>query len=132
MGEELDWGPTRPPAVSWAGSLLLLAGALQLGALGTASLLDSQTLLGARGARIVTGSAAVLFAFQVSAAVGVLRLWRWWRGIAMALSVLGVALQGAGLAPPSDPPAVLAINAALALAYVLVLVLLARSSDAFA
>jgi hypothetical protein len=132
VAEELDWGPKRPPAVSWAGSLLLLAGVAQLGALGTASLLDGRALLGGQGARIVTASVAGLLALQVLAAVGVLRLWRWWRGIAMALCLLGAALQGASLAPPTEPLPVLAINAALALAYLLVFTLLARSRDAFA
>ena len=118
--------------MSWAGSLLLLLAAGQLGALGLASLLDVEALIGGRATRIVTASVASLFALQVLAAVAVLRLWRWWRGIAMGLCVLGAALQGANLAPPFDPLLVLAINAGLAVAYLLVLTLLARSSDAFA
>lgn len=131
MGEDLDWGPKRPPAVSWAGTLLLLAAVAQLAALGMASALDRGAFLGDRGALVVTVSVGALLALQVLAAVGLLRLWRWWRGIAMALCILGLALQGANLASPSDPAPVVAINAALALAYLLVFALLARNGDAF-
>ena len=132
MSEDLDWGPKRPPAVSWAGSLLLLVGLAQLGALGTASALDRDTLLKGVGEQVVAASVAALLALQVLAAVAVLRLWRWWRGIAMALCVLGLALQGISLGPPPDPVALVATNAALGLAYLLVFVLLAKSKDAFA
>ena len=131
MSKELDWGPNRPPAVTWAGSLLLVACMVQLGALGTASLLDDGALLGDPAERLVAASVAAVLAFQLLAAVGVLRLWRWWRGIAMVLCVVGVALQAASLSPPADPPALVAINAALALVYLLVFVLLARSGEAF-
>lgn len=131
MGEELDWGPNRPPAVAWGGSLLLVVSIVQLGALATASLLDGGSLLGGRAERLVAASVAVVFALQLLAAVGVLRLWRWWRGIAMVLCVMGVALQAVSLSPPPDLPVVVAINTALALVYVLVFVLLARSREAF-
>ena len=111
---------------------MLIAAAAQLGALATASLLDTEALLGGRATRLVTASVASLFVLQVLAAVAVLRLWRWWRGIAMVLCFLGIALQGANLLPPLDRPPVVAINAGLALGYLLVLTLLARSGDAFA
>jgi hypothetical protein len=129
--DELDWGPKRPPAASWAGVLLLVVALAQLAALATATLLDREELLGERAAAIVTASVGGLFALQVLAALAVLRLWRWWRGIAMALCVLGLAVQGANLAGPPDRPVVVAIIAALVVAYVLVLILLARSRDAF-
>jgi len=128
----VNWGPRRPPAASWAGALLLLLGLVQLGALGTAMFLETDALIGERAALIVTASVAALFAFQVLAAVAVLRLWRRWRGIAMVLCVLGLALQGANLALPPDPPVVVAVNAVLALAYVVVFTLLRRSREAFA
>ncbi len=131
MDEELDWGPKRPPSASWAGSLLMLVGVAQLGALGTASLLDGEALIQGEGTRIVTASVAALLALQILAAVGVLRLWRWWRGIAMVLCVLGAAVQAANLGPPPDLLPVVALNAALAFAYILVFILLARSGDAF-
>ncbi len=132
MSEELDWGPSRPPAASWAGGLLLVLGLGQLVMLGTASILDREALLGERPLLIVTASVGTLFALQVLAAVAVLRLWGWWRGIAMALCVLGLAVQVANLAGPPDRPIVVGVNAALAVAYLLVLVLLSRSRDAFA
>lgn len=132
MDEELDWGPSRPPAASWAGALLLILGVGQLVLLATASLLDREALLGDRAALLVTASAGGLFALQVLAAMAVLRLWRWWRGIAMVLCVLGLAVQVANLAGPPDRPIVVTVNAVLAVAYLLVLVLLARSRDAFA
>jgi len=132
VSEELDWGPSRPPAASWAGGLLLVLGLGQLVLLGTAALLDQDAFLGERAESIVTASVGALFALQVLAAIAVLRLWRWWRGIAMVLCVLGLAVQVANLAGPPDRPIVVGVNAALALAYVLVLVLLSRSRDAFA
>lgn len=131
MGEELDWGPKRPPAVSWAGALLLLLGLAQLGALAAASVLDTDALFSSRGDRIVTGSVAALFALQVLAGIAVLRLWRWWRGIAMLLSVAGIALQGAALAGPPDPAVLVGINLGLAGLYLIVFALLARSRGAF-
>ena len=104
----------------------------QLVLLGTASLLDRDEFLVERPELIVTVSVGALFALQVLAAMAVLRLWRWWRGIAMVLCVLGLAVQGANLAGAPDRPIVVGVNAGLALAYVLVLVLLSRSRDAFA
>jgi hypothetical protein len=130
--ESVEWGPTRPPAVGWAGALLLLLGLAQLGAFGLAALLDSDALLDARADQVVTGSVLALFALQVLAAVAVLRLWRWWRGIAMVLCTLGVALQGANLAGPPDDPVVVGITVGLTAGYVIVFVLLARSRAAFA
>jgi hypothetical protein len=50
----------------------------------------------------------------------------------MVLCVLGLVVQVANLAGPPDRPLVVGVNAGLALAYVLVLVLLSRSRDAFA
>ena len=118
--------------MSWAGALLLIVAATQLGALATAWLLDAEALVGGRATRLVTASVASLFALQALAAVAVLRLWRWWRGIAMVLCLLGIALQGANLMPPFEPMPVVAINAGLALGYLLVLTLLSRSGEAFA
>lgn len=131
MGDELDWGPKRPPAVSWAGALLFLLGLAQIGALGAALVLDTDALFSSRGDRIVTGSVAALFALQVLAGVAVLRLWRWWRGVAMVLSVAGIALQGAALAGPPDLPLLVGINLGLAALYLIVFVMLARSRGAF-
>lgn len=110
---------------------MLILAIAQLAALATATLLDSDAFLRGRGDLIVTVSVAALFGLQLIAAVGVLRLWRWWRGIAMVLCVLGAAIQGANLAGPPDRPVVVTINLALAFVYVLVLVLLSRSRDAF-
>jgi hypothetical protein len=131
LSDDLDWGPRRPPAVSWAGGLLFLIGLAQLGVVATALLLDSDAFLAGRADRIVTGSVLLLLGLQVLAAVGVLRLWRWWRGIAMLLTVAGIALQAANLAGPPDSPVVVAVNAALGGVYLIVLVLLARSRSAF-
>ena len=132
MSEELDWGPKRPPAVSWAGGLVLVLALAQLTAIGTATLLDSDVFLHARADRIVTASVGGLLGLQILSAVGVLRLWRWWRGIAMVLCVLGAAIQGANLAGLPDRPFVVTISVVLAVAYVLAFALLARSRDAFA
>jgi hypothetical protein len=128
----LDWGPTRPPAVTWAGALLVLLGLAQLGTFGLAATLDADSLLATRADRIVMASVLGLFALQLLSAVAVLRLWRWWRGIAMVLCAIGVALQGANLAGPPDDPAVVGLNLALAAGYVIAIVLLARSRAAFA
>ncbi len=131
MSEDLDWGPRRPPAVSWAGAVLLLLGLAQLGLMGTALLLESDAFLDGRADQIVTASVTALFAMQVLAAIGVLRLWRWWRGIAMVLALAGIALQAANLAGPPDRPVVVGLNTALGVLYLIVLVLLARSRSAF-
>jgi hypothetical protein len=131
LSDELDWGPRRPPAVSWAGGLLFLLGLGQLGAVAAALLLDSDAFFAGRADRIVTGSVLFLFALQILAAIGVLRLWRWWRGFAMLLTVLGMALQGANLAGPPDRAVVVGVNIALAALYLIVLLLLARSRAAF-
>lgn len=131
MSDELDWGPRRPPAVSWAGSLLFLLGLGQLGVVAAALLLDSDAFFAGRADRIVTGSVLFLFALQVLAAIGVLRLWRWWRGIAMLLALLGLALQVASLLPPPDLLVVVVVNSALAGLYAILLLLLARSRAAF-
>ncbi|MGH2692530.1 MAG: hypothetical protein ACRDHM_08510 [Actinomycetota bacterium] len=131
MSDELDWGPRRPPAVSWAGALLLLLGLGQLGLVGTVLFLDADAFLAGKADRIVTASVLLLFALQALAAIGVLRLWRWWRGIAMLLVAAGIVLQGANLAGPPDRPIVVALNLGLAGLYVIVLLLLARSRSAF-
>jgi hypothetical protein len=131
LSEELDWGPSRPPAVGWAGALLLLLPLGQLGVLAWALLVDPDALLATEADRIVTISVASLFGLQMLAAVGVLRLWRGWRGIAMLLVLVGIALQAANLAGPPDRPTVVAVNLALAGLYLIVLVLLARSRSAF-
>ena len=131
MSEELDWGPRRPPAVGWAGVILLLLGLGQLGLVGTALLLDADALFSGSADRIVTGSVLGLFALQVLAAIGVLRLWRFWRGIAILLATAGLALQVANLAGPPDRPIVVGVNLGLAALYLIVLVLLARSRSAF-
>jgi hypothetical protein len=117
--------------VSWAGGLLLLLALLQLGALGAALILDLEALFESRAQQIVTGSVLALLAFQVLVAVGVLRLWRWWRGIAMLVCLLGAALQGVNLSGALDRPAVVIITASIGVLYLIVLVLLARSGEAF-
>ena len=131
MSEELDWGPRRPPAVGWAGAILMFIGLAQLALVGTALILDSEALFSGRADRVVTGSVLSLFALQVLAAIAVLRLWRFWRGIAMFLAAAGLALQVVNLAGPPDRPVVVGANLALAALYLVVLVLLARSRNAF-
>jgi peptidoglycan/LPS O-acetylase OafA/YrhL len=128
----MDWGPKRPPSVSWAGGLLLLLAVVQLGAFGLAVFLDTGALFATREHQIVTASVLALLALQVLAALGVLRLWRWWRGIAMVLSALGIALQGVNLAGQPDEPVVVGINIGLGALYAIVFLLLARSRTASA
>jgi peptidoglycan/LPS O-acetylase OafA/YrhL len=132
VSEELDWGPSRPPAAAWAGSLLLLLALGQLGAFGTAMILDSAAFFEAEPERIVSASVMAFFGLQLLAAIGVLRMWRWWRGIAALLCLAGVALQGAALAGPPDPPLLVGINLGLAGLYLIVLTLLVRSRGAHA
>ena len=103
----------------------------QLGVLAWALIVDADVLLAAEADRIVTISVASLFGLQIVAAVAVLRLWRWWRGIAILLTLLGIALQVANLAGPPDRPVVVAVNVSLAGLYLIVLVLLAKSRSAF-
>jgi hypothetical protein len=110
----------------------LLLGLAQLGAFGLAVILDTDALFTSQADRIATASVLALFALQLLAAVAVLRLWRWWRGIAMVVCVLGVGLQGANLAGPPDDPVVVGVNVGLAVGYVIVLILLARGRAAFA
>ncbi|MGH2710673.1 MAG: hypothetical protein ACRDH9_05655 [Actinomycetota bacterium] len=127
MSEELDWGPQRPPAVGWAGALLILVALAQLGFIGVALVLDLDALIATDADRLVMASVGGLLALQVLAGIAVLRLWRWWRGIAVFLCVLGVALHGANLAGPPDRPVVVGINVGLAGAYLIVMLLLFRS-----
>ncbi len=131
MSDELDWGPARPPAVSWAGAFLLLLGLGQLGALGAAVVLDRDALIGAEADRLVTFAVAGLFALQLLLGVGVLRLWRGTFSLGLVVALLGLGLQGIGLAPPPDPLAVVALNAALSAGYLIVIVLLVRGRAAF-
>jgi hypothetical protein len=131
LDEDAYWGPRRPPAVSWAGGLLLLLALAQLGAFGAALILDVEALFESRGQRIVTASVLGVLAFQVLAAVGVLRLWRGWRGIAMLLCAVTFALQVVGMLGPLPDPVVVAVNLSLAALYLVVFVLLARSREAF-
>jgi hypothetical protein len=131
VAEDLDWGPKRPPAVGWAGALLSLIALGQLGALVAALATNSEALFSSDAERIVTGSAMGLFALQLLAGIGVLRLWRWWRGVAMVLCFLGLAVQVVNLGPPPDRVVVVVINVALAGLYAIVLLLLARSRSAF-
>ena len=131
MSDELDWGPSRPPAVSWAGALLLLIAGVQLGLVGVALMLDVDSFFERQADRLVTAAVLGLFALQLLAAVGVLRLWRWWRAIALFLSGAGLALHVANLAGPPDRPEVVAFNAGIAGLYLVVMVLLARSRSAF-
>ena len=132
MSDDLDWGPTRPPAVTGAGSLLLFLGLVQLAAIGVAFGLDRVALLGSEPERIVTIAILTFLGFHLLVGVGVLRMWRWWRGIGILVSVLGIGLQGANLAGPPDEPVVVGIALGLAAVYFIVLVLLARSRAAFA
>jgi hypothetical protein len=121
----LDWGPTRPPAIGWAGSLLLILGIAQLGAIGTAVVLE-RDLIATRPQLTVIASVLAFLGLHVLVAIGVLRMWRWWRGIAILFAVLGVALQAANLAGPPDEPVVVGINAGLGVVYIIVVVLLWR------
>ena len=132
MSDDLDWGPARPPNVSAAGAILLLLGVAQLGAIGVAIGLDRAALLGSEPDRLVAIGVLTFLAFHLFVAVGVLRTWRWWRGIGMLVSILGILLHGANLAGPPDEPIVVGIDLGLAVVYTIVLVLLGRSRSAFA
>ena len=131
MSEDLDWGPSRPPALSWAGALLLLLSLGQLAALATAVILDRGSLIGGEADRVVTLAAGGLFGIQLVVAVGVVRLWRASLSLGVLVSALGVSLHGVGLAPPPDPPAVVAVSAGLTAAHLIVIVLLVRGREAF-
>ena len=127
MSEELDWGPARPPALSWAGGLLVLLALVQLLIVAPAVILDLDAFVERDVDLWVTVGVVGLLALQVIGGIGVLRLWRGWRAIAGLLALLGSGLHGANLAGAPDPPAVVAFNAAAAGLYLIVLTLLVRS-----
>ena len=130
MSEELDWGPNRPPAVAWAGTLLILVALAQLGLFGAALVLDSDALFSTDADRLVVSAVGGLLALQLLAGIGVIRLWRGWRVIATLLCLLGFALQVANLAGEPDRPVVVGINAGLAVLYAAVVTLIFRSRHA--
>ena len=129
MSEELDWGPSRPPALSWAGALLLLLAVAQLALVGTAVFLDLDGFLERDADRAVIAAVLGLFALQLLGAVAVLRMWRWWRGIAFVLALAGLALHGVNLAGRPDPPEVVAFNSGMAILFLIVMILLSRGRD---
>ena len=130
MSDELDWGPNRPPAVAWAGTLLILAAVAQLGFFGVALALEVDSLFSTDAERIVIATVGGLLALQLLAGIGILRLWRGWRGVAVLLCLLGMALQVANLAGEPDRPFVVGINAGLAVLYAVVVMLIFRSRRA--
>ena len=123
---ELDWGPRRPAAVSWAGSLLFLVGAIQLVLVTLALILDPGLLL----STVSLGVAVIfeiLFALaQLAAAVGVIRLGRPWRTFALALAAVGALLQGIRIIRAIGEPGLLVWNLAFTTVYVLVFLFLLR------
>ena len=132
MTEPVEWGPRRPPAVSWAGLLLFAVALCQLIAIGVALLLDSQALFETPEYTIATAFVLAFGVLQLPAAVGVIRMGSGWRLFAIGLAVVGLVLQAANVAGAGGEPILVAINSAFALAYLVVLVLLFRSRDAFA
>jgi hypothetical protein len=127
VSDELDWGPTRPPALGWAGALLIVVSLAQMGFFATALALDTSSLVSTDADQVAVASVGGLLILQLLAGVAVLRQWRWWRAVAVLLSLIGIALQVANLAGEPDRPIVVGINAGLAVLYALVVILIFRS-----
>jgi hypothetical protein len=126
---ELDWGPRRPAAVSWAGSLLFLVGAIQLVLVTLALILEPALLLSTVSLAIAV-IFEILFALcQLAAAVGVIRLGRPWRTFALALAGVGALLQGIRIVVAIGEPGLLAWNLGFTTVYVLVFLFLLRWRD---
>jgi hypothetical protein len=123
---ELDWGPRRPAAVSWAGSILFLVGAIQLVLVTLALILDPGLLLSTLSLAIAVIFEALFAVCQVAAAVGVIRLGRPWRTFALALAGVGALLQGIRIIRFVGEPGLLAWSLAFTAAYVMVFLFLLR------
>ena len=123
---ELDWGPRRPAAVSWAGSLLFIVGAIQLFLVTLALILDPALLLSTVSFAIAVVFEVLFALCQLAAAVGVIRLGRPWRTFALALAGVGAVLQGLRIFRASGEPGLLVWNLGFTLVYILVFVLLLR------
>ena len=128
---ELDWGPRRPAAVSWAGVILFLVGLVQLGLLVFALVLDAHALLDGPA---YTFSVLFILTFsilEVIVAVGVIRLGRASRTFAIVLAGVGAILQGLHLSAADGDSLLIGLNATFLLAYLVVIFLLLRTRPAF-
>jgi len=128
---ELDWGPRRPAAVSWAGVLLFLLGAFQLVVIVVALVLDARALLTGPAFAFAVAFNVLFALLQIAAAVGVIRLGSPWRTFAMALAVVGALMQALNVIGADGDPVLIGVNAGFTLAYVLIFVFLRRSGPAF-
>ena len=131
MNDDLDWGPGRPTAVSWAGVLMFLLGLFQLAILVIALVLDAPTLL-QEGADALAVVFYLAFAvLQLVSAVGVIRLGRGWWIFAVVLAGLGAVLQALNLVGAGGEMVLILVNLAFTLVYVVIFVLLLRTGPAF-
>ena len=127
---DLDWGPGRPAAVSWAGVLMFLLGTFQLVVMIVALILDARALL--LGPAFAFSVVFILvFAFlQIVAAVGVIRLRASWRTFALGLAAVGAVIHTLKLFGGGDA-LLMGVKIALAAAYIAIFESLRRSGPAF-
>ncbi len=127
---DVDWGPRRPAAVTWAGILMLSLGAFQLIVMVAALVVDARSLLLGPAFTVSVAFIVVFAVLQLVAAVGVLRLSRAWRMFAMALAGVGALIHALKLFGDGDA-LLIAVKIGFALAYVLTFEFLRRSGPAF-
>ena len=131
--EPVDWGPRRPTAVSWAGVLMFFLGVAEAAVIVVVMVLDADALLATMEMTVAAAFVLVRALLQAVAAVGVIRLRNPWRIFGVGLALVAAVIQATNVAGswPEEPP-LAAVNAALTAVYVLILMLLLRTRDAFA
>jgi hypothetical protein len=131
VNEDLDWGPKRPAAVSWAGVLLFLVGLVQLLLLVGALVMGAaEILIDAAWAAVVVWE-LVFALLEIVTAVGVIRLGRGWRVFGVALAGVGAVLQSLKIVGAEGDPILIGWSGTFTAIYVVIFVLLMRSGEAF-
>ena len=131
--EPVDWGPRRPTAVSWAGVLMFFLGMAEAAIVVVALALDADALFATTQLQVATVFVLVRAVLQVAASVGVIRLRNPWRIFGAGLALVAAVIQATNIAGswPEEPP-LAAVNAVMTALYLLILLLLLRTRDAFA
>ena len=131
--EPVDWGPRRPTAVSWAGVLMFFLGVGEAAVILIALALDADALFATTELWVATLFVLVRAVLQVAASIGVIRLRNRWRIFGAGLAFVAAVVQATNIAGswPEEPP-LAAVNAVLTALYLLILLLLLRTRDAFA
>ncbi len=131
MNDDLDWGPKRPAAVSWAGVLLFAVGLVQLLLLVGALSVGACDILIDEAWAVAVVWELVFALLEIMTAVGIIRLGRGSRVFGVALAAVGAVLQSLRIVSADGDPILIAWSGTFTAIYVVIFVLLMRTGEAF-